>query len=283
MSLIFLNSWRSSSRALGLTIGVMGIAASATAADLADGGQTPEPALDQEQFEQRFEPKRNWSLIIGGGATYKPEFEGSEDFEVSPFPFVKFTYGEWLEIDPTGVTITALKYDGFSLSGTVGYESGRDEDDGDHLRGLGEIDAAATVGAKATYEMGPVELSAAVEQTIGGSESLVGTFGIGYSAPVTEKLVLGAKAEAIVANDKHMEAYFGVDSVQSAASGLPEYKPKAGLKRVNIAATATYMFDDHWLMRGQAGVGILTGDAADSPIVQEKLQPSVSLGVGYKF
>nr|WP_254229253.1 MipA/OmpV family protein [Agrobacterium salinitolerans] len=35
--------------------------------------------------------------------------------------------------------------------------------------------------------------------------------------------------------------------------------------------------------KGEAGVGFLTGDAADSPIVEEKVQPSVSLFVGYKF
>ncbi|RCS22737.1 MipA/OmpV family protein [Phyllobacterium salinisoli] len=259
------------------------MAASASAADLSPPEPPSEPGLDQERFNERFEPKRNWSLIIGGGAMYKPEYEGSEDLKVSPIPFVSFTYGEWLEINPRGVAVTALNHDGFSLSGNIGYESGRDEDDHDRLRGLGDIDLAATVGAEAAYELGPVELYAAIDQTIGGSESLIGTFGIGYSAPVTERLILGAKAEAIVANNKHMEAYFGVDSAQSAASGLREYKPRAGVKRVNVSANATYMLTDNWLVRGRAELGILTGDAADSPIVQEKLQPSVSLGLGYKF
>jgi len=40
---------------------------------------------------------------------------------------------------------------------------------------------------------------------------------------------------------------------------------------------------ENWLIRGEAGVGFLTGDAADSPIVEEKTQPSASLFVGYKF
>lgn len=283
MSLIFRNNRRAPAPVFGLAMGIMGMAASASAADLSPTEPASGSGLDQERFDQRFEPERNWSLIIGGGARYKPEYEGSEDFEISPIPFVQFTYGDWLEIDPTGVTVTALQRNGFSLSGKVGYESGRDAGDHDRLRGLGDIDLAATVGVKAAYEWGPVELYAEVDQTIGGSESLIGTFGVGYSAPVTEKLILGARAEAIVANDKHMEAYFGVDSAQSAASGLPEYKAKAGLKRVNVSASATYLLTDNWLVRGQAGLGILTGDAADSPIVQEKLQPSVSLGIGYKF
>jgi MipA family protein len=39
----------------------------------------------------------------------------------------------------------------------------------------------------------------------------------------------------------------------------------------------------HWLVRGAAGIGVLTRGAADSPIVEKKIQPSVSAFVGYKF
>jgi MipA family protein len=286
MSLTVRNSWRSSPYAFCFAVGVVGMASNATAADLPLIGQALEPTFDQEQFDRRFDqkkPERKWSLIGGGGGEYEPKYEGSGDFELSPIPLVLFTYGEWLQIDPSGITVTPLRHNGFSLSGKVGYESGRDADDHERLRGLGDIDLAATVGAKAAYEWGPVELYAAVEQTINGSESLIGTFGIEYSAPVTERLILGAKAEAVVANDKHMEAYFGINSAQSAASGLPEYKAEAGLKRVNVSASTTYLLDEHWLVRGQAGIGLLTGDAANSPIVEEKLQPSISLFVGYKF
>lgn len=263
-------------------IGIAGMTTHVAAADQAAADQRPDPQFDNARFEN--EPvKPSWTLIIGAGGIYEPEYEGSDEFKVSPVPFVVFTYGDWLEIDPRGVTITPFEHNGFSLSGKVGYESGRDEDDGDRLRGLGDIDFAATVGAKASYEWGPMELYAEVDQTIDGSESLIGTFGVEYAAPVTERLILGASAEATVANDKHMEAYFGVNAAQSEASGLPEYKAEAGLKRVDFSASATYLLSEHWIVRGEAGVGILTGDAADSPIVEEKLQPSTSLFVGYKF
>ncbi|MCF6369694.1 MipA/OmpV family protein [Rhizobium halophilum] len=253
----------------------------AKAADAGVAVQPPEPPFDQTRFDGP--PERNWSLIVGAGGSYEPEYEGSDEYKLSPIPVVVFTYGEWLEIDPTGVTITALRHDGFALAAKVGYESGRDEDDGDRLRGLGEIDFAATVGAKASYTWNGFELYAAIDQTIDGSESLIGTFGAEYKAPVTDRLILGASVEATVANDKHMEAYFGVNAAQSARSGLPEYKAQAGLKRVDLSASATYMMTENWLVRGEAGVGFLTGDAADSPIVEKDVQPSASLFVGYKF
>lgn len=268
--------------ALSVSLLLAGSGSTALAADASQAGQSPEPPFDQERFNDE-KPQRNWSLLVGAGAIYEPEYEGGDEFAINPVPFVVFTYGEWLEIDPRGVTITPFRHEGFALSGKVGYEGGRDEDDADRLNGLGDIDFAATVGAKASYSWNGFEVYAAVDQTIDGSESLIGTFGAEYQAPVTERLILGASVEAIIANDKHMQAYFGVDATQSVRSGLSEYKAEAGLKRVNVSASAIYMLSENWLVRGEAGVGFLTGDAADSPIVEEKIQPSASLFVGYKF
>jgi len=281
MSLIQRTDRRLPASALYVTLALAGTGSNTLAADASLSGQSPEP-FDQERFNGE-EPKRNWYLILGAGAIYEPEYEGGDEFKVQPIPVVIFTYGEWLEIDPTGVTITPFRHDGFALAAKVGYEGGRDEDDADRLNGLGDIDFAATVGAKASYNWNGLELYASVDQTIDGSESLIGTFGAEYQAPVTEQLILGAGAEAVVANDKHMEAYFGVDAEQAARSGLSEYKAEAGLKRVNVSASATYLLSENWMVRGEASLGILTGDAADSPIVEEKLQPSTSLFVGYKF
>lgn len=273
---------RLASNALCLTFLLFGAAPNVLAADASVAEQPPAAPFDQERFNNE-KPKSNWSLIVGAGATYEPDYEGSDDFKVDPLPVFGFTYGDWLEIDPSGITVTALRHEGFALAARVGYESGRDEGDNDRLAGLGDIDFAATVGAKASYTWNAFEFYGTIDQTIDGSESLIGTVGAEFKAPVTERLVLGAGVEAVIANDKHMEAYFGVNAAQSARSGLPEYKAEAGLKRVNVSASATYMLSENWLVRGETSLGILTGDAADSPIVEEKLQPSASLFVGYKF
>lgn len=282
MSIIQRTDRRLLSSAFCVFLALGATTSSTLAADASVPGQAPQPPFDEERFNAE-KPEKSWSLIVGAGAIYEPEYEGGGDFEIQPVPFVVFNYGDWLEIDPRGVTVTAIRHEGFALAAKVGYEGGRDEGDADRLRGLGDIDFAATVGAKASYDWNGLEFFAAVDQTIDGSESLIGTFGIEYQAPVTERLILGAGVEAVVANDKHMQAYFGVDAAQAARSGLAEYKAEAGLKRVNVSASAIYMLSENWLVRGEAGVGFLTGDAADSPIVEEKVQPSASIFVGYKF
>jgi outer membrane scaffolding protein for murein synthesis (MipA/OmpV family) len=80
-----------------------------------------------------------------------------------------------------------------------------------------------------------------------------------------------------------MESYFGITSAQSASSGLAEYDAKAGIMRVDVKASVTYMMTENWLVTGAAGAGFLLGDAKDSPVVKDDVQPFGMLGVAYRF
>jgi outer membrane scaffolding protein for murein synthesis (MipA/OmpV family) len=221
--------------------------------------------------------------MVGAGAIYAPKFEGSDEFELVPIPMVSATFGR-LTVDPGGLSVDVLNSNGFKFLVKGGYDmgGGRDEDDSDHLKGLGDIDAGAVIGAQLSYELGPVELYASVDKTIGGSDGLLGEVGANVSHHY-DRFILSAGASATIADDNHMESYFGVTAAQSARSGLRQYEASAGLKRFDIEASVTYMATENWVIRGQAGVGFLTGDAKDSPIVQNDVQPSTMLIVGYKF
>ncbi|MCA1370740.1 MipA/OmpV family protein [Bradyrhizobium sp. BRP14] len=222
--------------------------------------------------------------MVGAGAIYVPKFEGSDEFELVPIPMISATFGDRVTIDPGGLTVDVLKSNGFKLTAKGGYDmgGGRDEDDSPHLKGLGDIDAGAVVGTQISYELGPMELYASVDKTIGGSDGLLGEVGANVSHHY-DRFILSAGASATFADDNHMESYFGVTAAQSARSGLRQYDAGAGLKRVDLEASVTYMATENWLVRGRAGVGFLTGDAKDSPIVQDDVQPSAMLVVGYKF
>ena len=256
----------------------------AFAADLSqDAYDAPSPETVNPTRFGRFKDRlHQWNVVVGGGAFYAPKFEGSDEFEVQPFPMFSATFGEAVTIDPGGLSVDVYKYQNFTLSANVGYDPGRDEDDSDHLDGLGNIGAGAVVGAKLAYALGPVELYTSLDRTIGGSDGLVGVVGANVSHQYN-KFQFSAGASATWGDDNHMESYFGVTSAQSARSGLAAYDVGAGFKRVDFEASVTYMATENWLIRGQAGVGVLVGDAADSPIVQDEVQPSVGLMVGYKF
>jgi outer membrane protein len=258
----------------------------ARAADLYENGEAaipPTAAFDEGRFGGIRQKLSDWDVMVGAGAIYAPKFEGSDEFEIVPIPMVSATFGR-ITIDPGGLSVNVLESNGFKFAVTGGYElgGGRKESDSSHLRGLGNIDAGGVVGGQVSYEMGPMELYAKVDKTIGGSESLLGQVGANVSHHV-DRFILSAGASATFADDNHMESYFGVTAAQSARSGLRQYDASAGLKRFDIEASVTYMATENWFVRGQAGVGFLTGDAKDSPIVQDDVQPSAMLLVGYKF
>lgn len=225
----------------------------------------------------------DWEVVLGAGAIYTPKFEGSKDYKVVPVPFISASFfNDYVHIGPTGLLVDLYKVDNVKVSAKGGIEFGRDEDDSDHLDGLGDIDTGAVVGGVISYQLGPVELSAGIDKIIGGSDGLTGTFGAEYSH-FAGQFIFSAGASVTWADKNYMKSYFGVTPLQSARSGLDVYDAGAGFKRVDLTASVTYLASENWFIRGQAELGILTGDARKSPIVQKEIQPSVMMFVGYKF
>ncbi|WP_246710217.1 MipA/OmpV family protein [Martelella soudanensis] len=236
----------------------------------------PQP-LEKEAFASR------WEVIVGGGASFEPAYEGGEKMEISPIPIVSIGYADWLQFDPGGLDVTLYKDGGFYVDARFGYESGRSEGDGDLLRGLGDVDFGVTAGIKVGYQWDAFEFYGVIDKTIGGSEGLTGKIGANYGWHMGEKLVVATSLEATIADENYMDSYFSIDAAQAAASGLPQYKAGAGLQRVDFDISATYAFDENWFLQAGAGVGLLVGDAADSPIVEREWQPQVTLSLGYRF
>lgn len=221
-------------------------------------------------------------VILGGGVILAPEYEGSDKFTAMPVPLLSFNFGESIVVDPMGLEFTVFSRDNLSFRLSAKYEGGRAEDDSDYLEGLGDIDGGALVGGTASYQLGPVELYGTLEKTFGGSDGIQAVAGAVYTYP-QGPLLLSAGASATWANSDYMSAYFGITPEQSARSGLERYDAGAGFKRVDAEVFATYLISEHWALRAQAGVGYLVGDAADSPIVRDKLQPNAMLMLAYRF
>ncbi|WP_268965133.1 MipA/OmpV family protein [Rhizobium alarense] len=250
--------------------------------DTSDAGMPQPQQFDTERYGDFRDRLANWKVTIGTGAIYMPEYEGSDKFDVNPFPIFSAEFGERVSVDITGVTVDLYEANGFRVGVKGGYEMGCKADDSDYLRGLGDIDAGGVIGGIVSYEAGPFEAYATLDKTIGGSDGLTGTVGAKASYKY-ERFIFSADVLGTWADDKHMESYFGITSAQSARSGLAQYDAKAGVKRVDVKASITYMATENWLVTGAAGAGFLMGDAKDSPIVKDDVQPFAMLGVAYRF
>jgi outer membrane protein len=253
----------------------------ANGADL-DVSETPPEQIDVRRFGGVQEKLHDWDVTLGGGAIYLPEYEGSGEFKVLPFPIFSASFRDTVHIDSTGVILDLYQQDGFRAGLKGGYELGRKEDDSDYLHGFGDVDPGAVIGGVISYERGPFEVYAELDKTVGGSDGLTARIGATVSHRY-ERFVFSGDVSATWADEKHMAAYFSIAPDQSARSGLPEYEAETGIKRVDLKASATYMLTDNWFVTGSAGTGVLIGDAKDSPIVRDEIQPFGMLGLGYRF
>ncbi len=216
------------------------------------------------------------SADVGLGAAYAPSYMGSDDHEGKPWLILR--NGSLSRTTASGETTT----DGFSIVPSLNYRGGRDADDHDTLKGMEDIDASGEVGFRVGYDYGATRSYLALRKGFGGHEGLVGEFGAKYRVKASDRLTLWGKAEAKYGDSDFTETYFGV----TAAEATPDraiYSPGGGIYSASVAVEARYKLTDQMALVGEVEYSRLIGDAADSPIVESKGQPSIRLGVVHRF
>jgi outer membrane scaffolding protein for murein synthesis (MipA/OmpV family) len=262
-----------------LLLGLLSAAMPLSATQAEDPQQS---ASEPSWFDSAVGQAQAWNMIVGGGFLVEPKFEGADDVEIMPVPLFMADFGPYVSVDTEGLTINAFDYEDFSVKGRVGYDFGRDSDDDKHLHGLGDIGAGAVLGLDLAYDLEPVQFTIELDKTLGGADGFTAEFGATYSVEF-DQFEFSIGPSFTFADSNAMESYFGVSERQSRKSGLSRFDADAGIKRVDLELEGLYMIDDHWVVRGEVTLGYLTGDAADSPVSQQKFQPSTMFLVGYKF
>lgn len=239
------------------------------------------PLQGQDQSYQG----EDWSVRIGALGFYKPAYEGSDDYELRGFPLVDITWRDTFFLNAhTGLGAYVWNRNDCKLGLAVGYTFGRDEDDSDDLRGLGDIDGGATASALFQWAAGDAVLHARYEQQITGQDTGFQVhLGLGYDLRIAEKTTLKPSLKTTYASSDYMEEYFGISPSQSTRSGIRVYDADSGFKSWGFQIMATYRLDRHWGIQAGAGYDRLVGDAAESPVVKDENQYRLSMGLSYTF
>ncbi len=133
------------------------------------------------------------------------------------------------------------------------------------------------------YISGPFTSYGTLRKGFGGHHGLLGEIGTKYRYTANDKLTLWAGAELQLADDDFTGTYFGVSDSEAAAGGLTAYEPSGGLYAANVSLEARYMLTPNTSLMGKVTYGRLLEDAGDSPIVEDRDQPSISIGVARRL
>jgi len=244
----------------------------------------------------------DWDFFLGAGVAYEPEFEGSDRYETNALPALQIVWRDRILLTPEGLGAFIVSQERYRISAAVGYGGGRDEDDSDYLRGLGDIDDGAVLSLGAQYDLGFAIATADVRKFLDGSEGTLVTLGLQSEVPFgvvrgalvptgtnprdafnERGLLLTGGVSVDWADGDYNQAFFGVDAAQSTSSGLRQFSAGSGVKSVNVDLGFAKPLGRNWGLTGGVTYSRLLGDAADSPIVQTEDSVSATLAVGFSF
>ena len=224
---------------------------------------------------------RKWALSIGIGGGFAPDYEGSNEYGFGFGPNISASWRDTVFFKGKSLGVNLVRRKSLKAGAIMTKASGRNEDDNEKLEGLGDVDGGLEVGGFVSYKKKPWRFNAEARQEVdSGHEGALLELSVGTDLPFTKPLVY-IELNTTWANDDYMESFFGINSQQSAAAGLERHNADAGFKDVNLSISAGYPITNRWRIVTTMEYKRLLGDAASSPIVDDKNQFVAGIGLAY--
>lgn len=232
--------------------------------------------------------KEDIRLRVGLGAQIRPEYLGSDGTEWAPLWDLALARGSDqfdFEAPDDSFDIKLYSKNGFSFGPVANIAPGRDRSDvGARVE---KLSTTVEFGGFVQYEVNDsIRLRTEVRQGIGGHEGLVASIGADHVWREGDAYVVSVGPRLLLSNGRYQRAWFGVDADSAVTSGLPQYRPDAGIHAIGATSGAAYQLGPRWGLFGFGRYERLVGDAANSPIIRElgsKNQFSAGAGLTYSF
>lgn len=238
------------------------------------------------------ESKKDWTIRIGAGGVYAPDFEGSNRYRPAAAPIFDVNWKDRVlltarsdlyiaDLSPQ-LAVNALNTQMLTLGVRAGYDFGRKADH--YIEGLDDIDPYLKLGAYGIIKVDNFKVDVGFDHDVMGStDGGVLDVGLGYGFRFPTRTAFDVRVGSRFATEAWMESYYGVSIAESLRSGIPFYDAEAGFKDISLSGNLTQDITDHWSLLAYARIQRLTGDADESPVSRTEMQGSGGLGVAYTF
>jgi len=242
------------------------------------------PAVDSVSVEK----PDNWKFGIGAAVFNIPEYEGAEDSEAIGLPYINVNYKSNLTFNFfNGLDYNLVNTRSFTAGIGLGIDFGREEDNSDHLEGLGDIDLTIEPKFYSAYRVGKLTSKLTLSTDAGGDghDGTTLDLDISYLMALSQSSFFIPSLSVTYGDDDFMQSYFGVTAEQStnSAVNLSQYEAGVSVKSTSVNLVYVKNLTESWSLIGIAQFKSLMGDAKDSPIVQENNQSLIGGIVSYNF
>jgi outer membrane protein len=235
-------------------------------------------------------PSYDWSVTIGAEGRVAPVFHGAKRDVLFPYPLFgirRFGTPESFRGPRDGFGIGLFEESRFQLGPVGEFVWWRRERADTALQGLGNVPWAVEAGIFAEYWWVPwLRTRAEVRQGFNGHHGLVSDIFVDAVVPAGTQWTISGGPRVTLASTPAISPYFSIDAAQSAASGLPLFDAKGGVRSIGAGTQARYLWTPQWATHAFVEYERLTGDAAVSPLVVQRgsaNQLTIGFGVTRSF
>jgi outer membrane protein len=231
-----------------------------------------------------------WTVMIGVGGEYKPDFEGANRSLLSPVPIFAIRRAgstEQFRGPRDSASIALLDFGDLRAGPVAKFVASRKQYNYSELNGLGDIKAAVELGGFVEYY--PVDwfrTRVELRQGVVGHNGTVADFSADFIVPVIQRFTVSAGPRFTWESTQATSPYFGIDAVQAMATGLPVFDAKGGAHSYGAGVQVSYRVNPQWEVHSYVEYERLLGDAAASPLVTFRGSPNQTtfgIGASYSF
>ena len=231
-----------------------------------------------------------WTVVVGVGGEYKPDFEGANRAMLSPVPIFSIRRAgstEQFRGPRDSASIAFLDFGDLRAGPVAKIEAARKQYNYAELNGLGDVKTTVELGGFVEYY--PVDwfrTRVELRQGVVGPNGTVADFSADFIVPVIQRLTISAGPRFTWESTQATSPYFGIDAVQAMASGLPMFNAKGGAHSYGAGAQVSYRINPQWEVHSYIEYERLLGDAAASPLVTLRGSPNQTtfgIGASYSF
>lgn len=230
-----------------------------------------------------------WAFGLGLAVEYESAYEGSDEFgfEASPAGAVQWRKGDdifyWAG---EALGWRGLRSNNWLLQAAVAFDEGREEGDSDdgRLDGLGDTDETVELVLQARRAFDADWRYFLDGRLVASEDGGLGIFGAGRRFGDRTDGSGSELGVVVVYHDSdRANRDFGVNTVQSAASGLDQTDLSGGLRSIGANYTYRNYINKNWQVFGEVLYEYYGSDVRDSPITRNNYEAEVGIGVIYVF
>lgn len=230
-----------------------------------------------------------WSFGLGLGVEYETAYEGSDEFglEMQPAGAVQWRNGDNIfYFAGEAIGWRGLRDNNWLFEALLGFDEGREENDSDEgwLDGLGNQDEGFALVLQARRAFTSDWRYWLVGRVVTSGDGNLGLFGVGRRFG---NQIDGTGSEvnlvAVFHDSEYANKGFGIDAMQSAASGLDVTSLSGGLRSVGVDYSFRHYINENWQLYGEALFEYFGSDVRESPIARSNYEAEIGIGLIYLF